>query len=253
MGNVRLAYRSVFVILMVLIGILLTPVVQNGKLKHQGVASATNTVWHLWLARALGIRIIRHGETCDETALFVANHISWFDITALASQLPIRFLSKSEVRNWPLIGWLATKAGTLYIKRGGHGSKQAIIDMAETLRDAQHVGLFAEGTTTDGNIRRFHGRLIQSAIDAQSKVQPVAIYYPPEQLTDDARAHPDMLYIGDTSLAESMLWILRSRRITAELHFLETIDSEGRTRDEIATYCEQAIKDRLDARHQQTR
>ncbi|MCK5263808.1 MAG: 1-acyl-sn-glycerol-3-phosphate acyltransferase, partial [Gammaproteobacteria bacterium] len=135
---------------------------------RQSLSAKVTCWWHKRILGALGIKISIHGTPSDNTALFVANHLSWLDIHLIGSHLPVRFLSKAEIKDWPIFGWLASKAGTLYIPRG---SKTASIEankiMQQTLLDDQHVVLFPEATTSDGNIRRFHSRLIQSAIDAE--------------------------------------------------------------------------------------
>lgn len=246
MSYIRLAYRSVFVIVIVLIGLLLTPFVQSSTMKRKGISADTTSAWHRWLSRALGIRMSVHGKPVDEAALYVCNHISWFDICALGGDRPLRFLSKSEVKDWPIIGWLATKAGTLYIKRGAHGSRDALETMSSALQADQNVCLFPEGTTTDGNTRKFHGRLIQSAINANTPVQPVALFYPPAKTHGAARAHPDILYVDDTSLAESVLMVLKSPRLRGEIHYLAPVSTSDKSRDEITRECEKAISNKLD-------
>lgn len=250
MAYFRLVYRSLFVSLILVVGVVLTPVVQGNTLRRKGLSAGINLAWHRWLARALGIRISRHGAPDDdEPVLYVANHISWFDISVLGAHVPVRFLSKHEVRHWPLIGWLANKAGTLYIERGTKdASRRALATMSAALCDDQNVCLFPEGTTTDGNMKRFHGRLIQSAIDAGVKVQPVAIHYPPEQRSDECRMHPDILFTGDTSLAESLSWMLKSSNLCAELHFLDSFETGECNRDDIAVHCEALIRAKLDER-----
>jgi 1-acyl-sn-glycerol-3-phosphate acyltransferase len=241
MGTVRLIYRSMLLIIIFSTGTVLTPLFQRGTMKRSGLAPKITSMWHRVLTRALGIRINVHGEPHDAAALYVANHTSWFDIPALGAHLPLRFLSKAEVRSWPLIGWLASSAGTLYIKRGGrHASNEAIATMARALSEDQNVCLFAEGTTTDGHVRKFHGRLMQSAIDAGCCIQPVAIHYPPA--TDEQqRVHPAMLYVGDTTIGESCRNVLRAKNICANIYFLPPIDPSDKTRDELAQLAQSAV------------
>ena len=139
----------------------------------------------------------------------------------------------------PIMGWLASRAGTLYIKRGSKtAAKNAIALMAETLNNNQSIVLFAEGTTNDGSNIRFHSRLAQSAIDANSKVQPIAIIYPS---TDGLTTHPDALFTDDVTMGQSFLKILKASTLVAELHFLRPISSAGKTRDELASYAQQQV------------
>jgi len=206
---------------------------------RQSISAKLTCWWHKRILGALGIKISIHGIPSDNTALFVANHLSWLDIHLIGSHLPVRFLSKAEIKGWPIFGWLASKAGTLYIPRG---SKTASIEankiMQQTLLDDQHVVLFPEATTSDGNIKRFHSRLIQSAIDAECLVQPVAIRYPDE----NGNMHEAALFIGDMSFMQSIKNIISTKGVVAELHFLEPVDTRGKSRDELARYAEERVK-----------
>jgi len=134
---------------------------------------------------------------------------------------------------------LESKAGTFYIPLGNKtASVEANKLMQQTLLDDQHVVLFPEAGTTDGNIKRFHSRLIQSAIDAECLVQPVAIRYPDEK----GNMHEAALFIDDMSFAESAKNIMTTKGMVAELHFLESVDTRGKSRDELARYAEERVK-----------
>lgn len=138
------------------------------------------------------------------------------------------------------MGWLASRAGTLYIPRGGRtAAEQAISTMADALQNQHHVVLFAEGTTTNGEVKRFHSRLIQSAIDAQCNIQPIAIRYPS---VSGNRVHPSAPFIGDMTMGQSLSQYLAAKDMVTELHFLEPIQVTGRTRDELASYAENKVR-----------
>lgn len=126
----------------------------------------------------LGLRITCHGEPSRQPTLFVSNHVSWCDIPVLGGVLPMTFLSKSEVGQWPLIGWLARQAGTLFIKRGS-GKVSGIVDqVADLLGNGQSVMIFPEGTTSAGmTVLPFHGRLLKAAQATGVPIQPVSIVY----------------------------------------------------------------------------
>jgi len=157
-----------------------------------------------------------------EPTLFVMNHISWFDVPVLASQQPLHFLSKAEIKKWPLIGWLANRAGTLFIQRGTHGAAQkSLEEITECLQSGGSVVIFPEGTTTDGTtVKRFHGRLLQSAIDAGVKVQPIALRYPHED-----GVNPLVPYIDDMTFMDSLLGLTRASPLEVELTFLTPISN----------------------------
>lgn len=238
--KIRISYRSALLILLIILGSLLTLIVQRGTMPRRGLSSHITCWWHQRVLQIFGIKINVYGTAADSATLFVANHFSWLDIHLIGSHLPARFLSKAEVKDWPVFGWLANRAGTLYIPRGRKSaSANANRIMQQTLRDDQHVVLFPEGTTSDGNIKRFHGRLMQSAIDAQCLIQPVAIRYP------DSKGNPvdaAVLYTGNTRFMESIKNVMAAQNLTAELHFLEPIDSQNMKPEELASHTEEQIK-----------
>ena len=236
----RIIYRSTFLFTVIITGCLLTVFFQKGHMPRQSLSAKMTRWWHKRVLKTLGIKICVHGTPTDSAALFVANHLSWLDIHLIGSHLPVRFLSKAEVKDWPVFGWLASKAGTLYIPRGSKtASAKANNIMQQTLLDDQHVVLFPEATTSDGNIKRFHSRLMQSAIDAQCLVQPVAIRYPD---TRGNTVHEAVLYIGNTTFMQSAKNIMATKSLIAELYFLEPINTQNRTRDELARYAEEQVK-----------
>ena len=147
----------------------------------------------------------------------------------------------------PVFGWLASRAGTLYIKRGRHGSASEASSEITSALDQNHNSLiFAEGTTSDGHIKKFHSRMMQSAIDAHAMVQPIAIFFP--QLNSDrsrTELNPLTLFIGDMSIAESFSLIARAPSIEAEVHFLKPISSKGKTRDEISQHAYDEVVDAI--------
>lgn len=166
--------------------------------------------------RTLGLRVRVHGVPPHENALFVSNHISWSDIPILGSLTPIRFLSKAEVGQWPVIGWLAQQAGTLFIKRGGGKARQIRRNISEHLTGGESVLIFPEGTTSSGlSVLPFHGLLLGAAADATKAIQPVTISY-----RRDGR--PDHLapFIGDDEFHSHMFAMLRqpSARVDVLFH-----------------------------------
>lgn len=145
------------------------------------------------------LHTLRHG-------LIVTNHISWLDVFVLNAVVPMRFVAKSEVRRWPVIGWLCARAQTLFIERGKARSAARInVHLVELLQRGECLAIFPEGTTTDGTqVAHFHPSLLQPAIDANAQVHPIAIRY-----QDDRGAHSTAAaYIDDLSFGASMWNIL---------------------------------------------
>ena len=151
------------------------------------------------------LRTLRHG-------LIVTNHISWLDVFVLNAVVPMRFVAKSEVRRWPVIGWLCARAQTIFLERGKARSAARInVQMVELLHQGECLAVFPEGTTTDGKqVAHFHSSLLQPAIDAGALVNPIAIRY-----QDTGGMHSTAAaYIDDLSFGASM-WNILS---TPELH-----------------------------------
>lgn len=238
----RFTFRLFFLVLHIFLGLFLTLLYAGiFRLDSQHPHYRKTTRWWLaWICRILGIKICVQGDVANSPVMLVSNHISWADIPVLASQSNPRFLSKSEVRKWPLIGWLADKSGTLFIQRGASGStNNAIAQLTACLEQQQTVLVFPEGTTTDGKaVRKFHPRLLKAVVDSETKLQPVALRY-----TDESGKHDtDIPYIDDQSLAKNLLILLRKKSVVATIHFAPPIESASQTRDQLAKNAQEIIK-----------
>ena len=161
--------------------------------------------------------------------LLVANHISWLDILVLHAARHCRFVSKSDVKHWPLIGILATGAGTLYIERASRSDAMRVVHrMAQALKDGDILAVFPEGTTGDGvGLLPFHANLIQAAISAHAPVQAVALRFVDGSSGATSQA---MSYVGDESLAGSVWRTLCTSRIRAVVAYGTPQLSDGRDR-----------------------
>ncbi|MDA8390523.1 MAG: lysophospholipid acyltransferase family protein [Gammaproteobacteria bacterium] len=201
-----------------LLGATIALIVPAGGLTDSRSGQAVVCWWHATLLKILGLRLHVLGTPAPAPALIVANHVSWIDIAAIGAVTPGRFVAKAEIRDWPLIGWLAARAGTLYIRRGDRRASAAVADQITQafLRD-QSVILFPEGTSTDGrDVHPFHARLLTPAIEAGCPVQPVALRYPGE----DAGIHPAAPFINDDTLLAHLWRLLRARgEVHVELCF----------------------------------
>jgi 1-acyl-sn-glycerol-3-phosphate acyltransferase len=162
-------------------------------------------------------------------ALLVANHISWLDIVVIHAARHCRFVSKSDIRDWPLVGTLATGAGTLYIERTNRKDALRMVkDMARAMQEGDVVAIFPEGTTSDGrDLLPFHANLIQSAIQAKAPVQPMSLQFVDKQTREITFAP---CYIGDDTLIGSMWRTLKAPGITAVVHFGVLQYANGRDR-----------------------
>lgn len=186
--------------------------------------------WALELLARLAIKLIVKGQPCQAgPALLASNHISWLDIMVLHAARHCRFVSKSELQHWPLVGTLATGAGTLYIERESRRDAMRVVHhMAECLRQGEVLAVFPEGTTGDGTqLLPFHANLLQAAISAQAPVQPVALHFA-DEVTGAVSFAP--CYIGDDTLVRSIWRTLSAKGVVAVLHFGTPQLANGRDR-----------------------
>src|SRR5260221_13208296 len=149
------------------------------------------------------------------------------------------FCAKSEIRSWPMVGWLSSLVGTLYIVRGKRSEvRRARQTIAAEIERGTLIAVFPEGITTFGRtLERFHSALFQPAIDAGATLQPVALRY-----LDAAGRHTDAAgYVGDTSLLETIWTIVSTRHMVVEFNLLAPISVQSQTRRSLAERAEAAI------------
>ncbi|WP_277374035.1 lysophospholipid acyltransferase family protein [Pseudomonas sp. AA-38] len=241
MAKLRLSLRLAHLALVILFGTLLAGIVSlcERVVRHDLMPLRQRlTRWFLArLGGALPFRVRVEGELPERPMLWVANHVSWTDIPLLGALQPISFLSKAEVRTWPVAGWLAHKAGTLFIRRGSGDSNLVGQQLTRHLQQGRHLLIFPEGTTTDGRaLRTFHGRLLSSAIDSNVPLQPVAIRY-----LRDGQLCPISPFIGDDDMLSHLLRLLSSPACEVEIRLLQPVPCEARSRNELARHSQAMI------------
>jgi len=186
--------------------------------------------WSLGMLDALGIHLRVEGvPPAQGPVLLVANHISWLDILVIHAAGHCRFVSKADVKAWPVIGTMATGAGTLYIERESRRDALRVVHhMAESLRRGEIVAVFPEGTTSEGtDLLPFHGNLIQAAISTDVPVLPVALDF--VHAVDGERSLAPC-YVGDDTLLASVWRTLAGPPLAAVVRFGELQSSQGRDR-----------------------
>jgi 1-acyl-sn-glycerol-3-phosphate acyltransferase len=192
--------------------------------RHQRVQA-----WAAALLVKAGIRLEVVGQPVSQgPALLVANHISWLDIPVMHAARFCRFISKDDVRSWPLIGRLASAADTLYISRTSRRDAQRMVQtMADSLQQGDVLAVFPEGTTSDGlGLLPFHSNLLQAAVQADVAVQPVALRF----VAADGSTSTAPSYVGDTALLTSIWRTLCADQLVARLHYGPPQKSQGRDR-----------------------
>ncbi|MCX7627328.1 MAG: 1-acyl-sn-glycerol-3-phosphate acyltransferase [Methylophilaceae bacterium] len=198
--------------------------------------------WSAHILHILNVRLQVEGmlpTASHPPALFVANHISWLDIWAINAVHPMRFVAKSEVRAWPIIGWLSEKVGVIFIERGRRHDTARVSGVgAEALRQGHSVCVFAEGTTSDGtHLYPFKSSLLQSAVDAGALVWPIALQY----RDTHGRLNTAVAYTGDVTMFQSLCAVLAQREIVVRLIFAEPMPAVQRDRRTLTRAAESAI------------
>ena len=195
---------------------------------------AVNRRWSRILMCLCGVRIRVCGVPVrGAPVLWVANHVSWVDIFVLNSVRPTAFIAKSDIRRWPVLGWLVAGAGTVFIERGQRQAIKAVgLQMAERFRRGEVVGLFPEGTTSPGfNVGPFHSSLFEAALQSGVDVQPVALRFLHRGRRSDLAA-----FVGQQNLIQNLWCLLGATGVEVEADFLAPLSNEDcRTRGRAST------------------
>ena len=174
--------------------------------------------WSVGLLRCLGICVDVSGTARSGPVLVVANHVSWLDIPAIIAAHPVRFVSKSDIRRWPVLGWIVACGGTLFIERDKKRDALRVVHhLAQALKAGDALAVFPEGTTADGHaLLPFHANLLQAAIATETPVQPIALRY------SDASSSisPAAAYVGETTLLQSLWMVATARDLRVSVQLL---------------------------------
>jgi 1-acyl-sn-glycerol-3-phosphate acyltransferase len=230
--GVRVVFHITYGIMLACFFPSLNPSTRRNLLKH----------WSRTLLHILHVRFEAHGyyhPADTHGRLLVANHISWLDIIALNAVVPAYFVAKSEIRNWPLLGWLCHRVGTLFVKRNIRRDTVRINrEISGALKQGECIALFPEGTSTDGELPgHFHSSLLQVAIDLNVAVCPVAIRYH----GNTGKANSDAAFVGDMSFVQSLWKILCSPSLHVTLFYLSPLPCTGKNRRLLASQAQGSI------------
>ena len=208
-------------------------------LLHTGPEGA---VWiHRWcrrIMRAIGIQCVVNGDLPGHSApsgqrfeAVVCNHLSYIDILVMSAARPFVGVAKTEVRGWPLLGWLTAQAGTVYVTRGGRPETYAGVNaaMAQAYRSGLPVLFFPEGTTTDGSeTLPFRRGLFHSVLQDNVQVRTAALNY---ELTRDmpgVTVANDVCWWGDADFLPHLFRFTGLRGLRATICFGEAVEGADR-------------------------
>ena len=196
-------------------------------------------IWSQQLLSICGVRVKMNLTSMPAGTVVISNHISWLDIFVINSLAPCRFVAKSDIRSWPMLGWLAEQAGTIYISRGSKADVKRIYQyLIDQIEAGERVAFFPEGTTAaQGEVLPFHANLFEAAIHARVPIHPFALRY----LNRDGGLHGAVDFTGDMTFAESLSNVLSGGEVIAELIGLDIIPSADVHRRELAAAARNAV------------
>lgn len=226
MKLLRYIYRVPLLLLHVIAGVLLAILLLNPVVRRLFSRSPESRLipwWSRLFLRIFGVRLRILGTFDEPVALVVANHLSWLDIVVLHSARLMAFVAKAEIRRWPLVGWMASRAGTIYHRRGSPDSLRAVSEaMERRLENGWSAALFPEGRVGDGKtILPFHGRLFQCAVATGKPVKPVALRY----VESDGSINTSTPFRRREPFLANLFRLMGRSRTVAELHFCPSLDS----------------------------
>jgi len=192
------------------------------------------------------VRLACRGRARPGAKLLLANHVSWLDIAAVHAVLPeARFVSKADVKHWPIVGALTAGVGTLFIERASKRDALRVVHQtAEALKAGDTVAVFPEGTTGAGpELLPFHGNLLQAAIATEIPLQPLVLRWhePGERFSSAAR------YIGDMTLLQSLWAIASARGLGIAVQILPAMETAHADRRALAEHVRGEIAAALEA------
>lgn len=200
--------------------------------------------WSRKLMDICGVTIrIVNPELLSNRSLIVANHVSWLDIFLIYSVVSGHFIAKADMANWPMVGWLSRKTGTLFLERGNaRNLKSTLETLVKNLQARERCIFFPEGTTgKQGHMLPFHPNLFEGAINAGLPVQPFALRY----INRHGEYEPAVDSSGDISLGTSMKNVFNSDYILAELTVLPAIDTTNMHRKTLSRQAQDIISTAL--------
>ncbi|MCJ8312775.1 MAG: 1-acyl-sn-glycerol-3-phosphate acyltransferase [Pseudomonadales bacterium] len=259
MGTWRIAYKSFLVVWLLIIGFII--VLSTTLLRVIHVIQSKHIqmivkIWYqifLWCID-LKVFVKQNNQGANNInnkgAVVVANHVSWIDIIVLGSVIPTHFLSKAEVRKWPLIGWMAHQVGTLFIQRGGGGDVELLKkQMLHYVNTQQNILFFPEGKTGKGDkLMAFRPRLFSIAVDSGANIQPMSIKY-----GNQKAAHEVIPYQLKQNTFNNLLTVMAFGQIDVYVSFGQQIDPSNKTRDQLAINTQNQIASLLEFTPEQVR
>ena len=208
--------------------------------------------YHRLICRLLGIRLVCRGtSSAHRPTLFVSNHTSYLDIEIMGAGIEGSFVSKAEVKGWPIFGWLAKLQRTIFVERADRaGAARQRDEIRRRLDDGDNLILFPEGTSGDGvHLLPFKSTVFAAAEDERVMVQPVSVVY---RLLDGIPLgrfyRPFFAWYGDMTMAPHLWKMLGLGRLTVVMTFHEPVRlKDFGSRKLLSEYCARIIAEGMGA------
>lgn len=199
------------------------------------------------LLQVLNIRIQRIGHADPEAKLWISNHISWLDILMFTSLKQMHFIAKSEVRSWPIVGFVASLLGTVFIRRHNKFQVYRSLPRAQAIiRDQERLFVFPEGTTSGGRKTEvFYPMMFEIAVREKTRVQPIALRY----WNADDEPCTSAPFVDDDGIVGNILKLARQKYTLVEVYFLPSLDAQTMDRKQLAKASQASIDRILERDH----
>ncbi len=207
-------------------------------------------LWHKGCLKLFAVKLKIIGEKSEQAPiLFVANHVSYLDIIILGSQLKASFVSKAEVRKWPLFGWLSTLQNTVFINRRSREIKVQLKELSNRVSNQENLIIFPEGTSTDGKtVKPFKSSLFAICdLHPELNIQAIGLKYlnnKGEPLTDQVR--DQYAFYADFPFGAHFWGMLQGSGVCVEVSFPPILNTQSYSnRKKVATVSQQLIYDEV--------
>jgi lyso-ornithine lipid O-acyltransferase len=238
----RLCVRLLLVVVLFAGGLLITgfiyPILQRLQTSTtaQRQRNCIKRWWLICFGRVIGLKVERIGEPAEGGCLLVSNHISWLDICLIGQCVPAHFVAKDDIASWPVVGFIAKRSGTVFIRRANlQGAKATADSVAWLLKRSQPVCIFPEGTTSNGlKLLPFHTFLFNPALLSKAPVQAIALEYLGQAKTDTP-------FIGDDEFIPHLIKVLSAPETRARIIFHPVIDTAGQSRQNLCVEIRESI------------
>jgi lyso-ornithine lipid O-acyltransferase len=223
MAYFRCLYRFILLILWFFVMLFYALIVRflGGQGGYTAIRRLTKAakIWSKGLSKILNIKIKVYGKSVNVKGLIISNHLSYIDILVAGTIFPLRFTPKSDIANWPFLGWFIRCSKPIWVDRTSKRSSQKTLnEFINTLQHNINLLIFPEGTTTDGKegLLPFKSTTFEAAVKGNLSVYPILIHYKED-------ANNLISWYDDTTLFDHVWKVFGMKQIEAEVHILNTI------------------------------